>query len=260
MAAICEIFSMTTHTTDTIVPNLYWKAANEIIFGTVLASFAISSAATPEVFDSNQVKTMLGYNSWQVAWETTPALYIAPFLMFPVSFCVMQMVQLDSKRAYMLQGVPNIGRLALRVVNFLVMISMGIMIVSLVFPRGVSMDEMKARTWCMIQLAPILSARLIMDLYIEKQSGSVLGPFVTAVAAICCIVALTFFGLASYSLVAWKEGMEPVVNPTLMMVLDYAWLVSLPLGAAVLPEGQPMHVAYSEVVKEVSGQRDLQAA
>lgn len=238
-----------------IYPRQYLAACAELLGLAMVVSGIITYIFNPKQFEENPIKRMVGFNDPCVVWDAPPALYVAFVIFGPMIFCGFRYFQLDTQRALQNTKLTAFQKNIILVVNFSFAMSMCLVMgIFVVTPMDGTLVSMWLHAGFFLQLVIVLMVTLVLNYFEAAWSGEVVETWQWIGLAIHVIATLNFAVCASLAIYTYKNDGVHVLNPTFLMCTDYAWFLSMPVGALCMPKADAVRVEVSFHLDSIEAQ------
>lgn len=244
MAALVELSRHALDANRPIEPSVYLKASGEIVFVMVAVSTVITYFAMPSMFSDNPVLNSVGYNNICITWDQPPAKYAAAMLYTVSIYCAWRYSILDSMRASLTPGLSSSRRYFTYVTNTLYMVSAIIILgIFLIAPNADNTwregENFTMHYLCFAQVVPV---RLLVVLANYYEAEVVTRPQ-WIFLAVFSLASVLLAVLGTYDVIMSQSRGAPQIPPNVMMVIDYTWVLCLPLIGKFWPVQPKLFVA-----------------
>lgn len=227
-----------------IVPDLYDRAAGEVLFLIISICAIITQYFNPEYIKHNGIKDRYGYNNICVYFDAAPASYIAMPLLVLYAYLMVRYSVTDTHRA--LLNRPNLTN---RQYYFTVATNTVYGLVSICTPMWLlvppSVDEIFHAG--LFQVMMLLKFLVVVANYNECAPSQ----RSTSVFLFICFfgfIVISFVVILSVNEAYYDErvgGVQPPVVPhQIQQTLDYLFFLYLPLLSLVLPTGPAIRASF----------------
>jgi hypothetical protein len=212
---------------EVVQPEMYNRAADEIIFVVIIICGIVTWLSKPELYKDNALKTVLGYNSPCIVWDSVPSCWVGlPIWMYVVYFNTRFNV-LSYQRALVLNLKPLW-------IHFFV--GVGYTISTTIVPLSFSIlpsQHWKAHFLCFAQVIPFRYLVVAVNYVAFPENVTRRNVMFLVLFTIASLgevggnlLAVLFYDDSWAGLV---PGNPHVVNPLLQQIIDYTWFALLPI-------------------------------
>eukprot|EP00929_Paragymnodinium_shiwhaense_P031036 TRINITY_DN17477_c0_g1_i1.p1 TRINITY_DN17477_c0_g1~~TRINITY_DN17477_c0_g1_i1.p1 ORF type:complete len:287 (+),score=47.99 TRINITY_DN17477_c0_g1_i1:53-913(+) len=246
-SAVMHLVATSLDADRVVYPRIYLAGCAELLVLALVTCSAITAAFNPEQLVDNPIKRMVGFNDPCVVWDAPPALYVAFIIFGPTIFLGFRYFQLDTQRALQEPKLLSWQKRLILVVNAMFAGSMCLLMgIFVVTPLDGTLKSMWLHSSFFIQLVVILMLTMALN-YLESYWQGEGLTWLQWAALTSHVVATVCFGIfAGIGIFAYKNDGVPVLPPTFLMCIDYAWFLSLPFCSSFMPKADPIiiHLSY----------------